>query len=422
MEKNNFSALAVQNTIHLMNGDQHLNIQKDSNPELFERVFKLIEEGNVKELKSRFADIKTELEKYTKGNFLKGKDGQMYMKGDDEAIPLMLAKKLVKFHDEGLDFMPLVRFWKKLKLNPNQDVKKYLYEFLEHNNIPVTELGDVICEKGVSQLEDGKLVDVHTKTIDNSIGMIVTMERNKVNADRNQTCSVGLHVGAPDYVRNHWTSDIIVDVEVSPEDFVAIPSDYNNTKARVCRYKVLGVSKDTDKGLLYKVEFNIQSKETEIEKAEMVPTSALKQGRYYFGVNTNKEELIFIYNGKDHINMLNLTTKVFSTKDLTSISWESVVPLNSKKPTLASQNINMCYRRMKDWMDFCIIHEKFIPFIKTNSSLEEFEGFELWTAREIIEYVNLKTDLWQGADVKKMGKDKKALIRKAIYALYTYTK
>ena len=418
---NNFSALAVQNTIHLMNGDQHLNIQKDTNPELFETVFKLIEEGNVDELKTRFGDIKAELEKYTKGNFIKGAGGHMFMKGDDEAIPMMLARKLLKFHDENLDFMPLVRFWKKLKLNPSNEVKEHLYAFLEHNNIPVTELGDVICEKGVKQLEDGTLVDIHTQKIDNSIGMIVIMDRDKVDDDRHQTCSFGLHVGAPDYVRNHWNSDVIVDVEVSPTDFVAIPSDYNNTKARVCRYKVLGLSKETKNGLLYKVEFNIKqdlpvtevSIPVKIDKVKQQKVSkpkdlipVLKQGRYYTGITKNgNEEMIFIFNGKDDIDMLNVTKETFTKISLLKTDWLKAELLNKSD--------------MITWMNSCIVGE---AFVQKQDIIKVLSDFTKKTAKEIVEYVSFKTDLWQGADIKKMGKDKKALIKKAIYNLYTYKK
>jgi hypothetical protein len=35
----------------------------------------------------------------------------------------------------------------------------------------------------------------------------------------------------------------MLEVEVNPGDVVAIPSDYNHSKIRVCRYKVLGVVK-----------------------------------------------------------------------------------------------------------------------------------------------------------------------------------
>lgn len=268
MAKNNndISAIAVADTIQIHFQDGHLNIQKSQNPDLFERVFKLVAASNIKELKKQFFDIKKELEKYTKGEFRKGDNGQMFLKGDSEPIPTILAKKLMQFRDEKKDFMPLVRFWKKLKENPDARIRERLYAFLSHNNIPISPLGDVICEKGVKELPNGKLVDKHTGTIDNSIGMVVKVAREKVVVDPNQTCAAGLHVGAPDYVRNHWTSGIIIEVSVNPADFVAIPTDYNATKARVCRYQVLGLAQKENKGILYNFDDIIAPTYGEMEK------------------------------------------------------------------------------------------------------------------------------------------------------------
>ena len=251
MENKQFSALAVENTIHIHYGSDAINIQKENNPELFEKIFNMIVKQEVNELQKRFFEFKEELEKYTQGNFYFN-GNKLFLKGDSEEIPGLLAKKLTEAKDAGADFMPLIRFWKKLKQNPDERIKTQLYGFMTHNNIPITELGDVICEKGVDELENGKLVDCYTKTIDNTIGMVVRIPRDKVDADPNKTCSHGLHVGAPDYVRNIWSSGLIVEVLVDPKDFVSIPIDYNNTKARVCKYKVIGLAKkENTKKLIY---------------------------------------------------------------------------------------------------------------------------------------------------------------------------
>lgn len=242
-DEKDMSAVAVNNTIQLFFKDEKINVQKDQSPELFERVLKLLRDGNIEEIKRSFFEIKAELERYTKGKFHVGDGGNMYLKGDSEPIPAIIAKKLKEMRDQELDFMPLVRFWKKLKENPDPGVKEQLYAFMQHNHIPITPLGDVICEKGVKETKNGTLIDMHSGTIDNSIGMVVEVPRDSVDKDPNKTCSTGLHVGAPDYVRNHWNSDVIVEVEVHPRDYVAIPKDYNETKARVCRYKVIGIAK-----------------------------------------------------------------------------------------------------------------------------------------------------------------------------------
>jgi len=91
----------------------------------------------------------------------------------------------------------------------------------------------------------GDLVDGHSGRVDNSVGMTVEMPRDKVNPDPNQTCSHGLHVAAPEYVRNHYAGDVIVECIVNPMDVCAVPNDYNNTKMRVFLYMVTGYANKT---------------------------------------------------------------------------------------------------------------------------------------------------------------------------------
>ncbi len=291
MKKNiDISAIAVNDTIQIFFGDQSINIQKNSdNKYLFESVFNLIKEQKLDELKERFFEIKEAIEKYTKGNFAKKETGELCLKGDTEPIPTMLAKKLLEFKDAGLDFMPLVRFWKKLKSNPDPKVKLQLYDFILHNKIPITELGDVICEKGVKEDKNGRLVDQRTGDFDNSIGMVVSMKRDLVNSNPNQTCEAGLHVAAPEFVRKHWGSGVLIEVEVNPADFVAIPTDYNETKARVCRYKVLGIApKDGRKMLLYNFNDIIAPTHAALEDQKQRETFSPGETKKYDGNDKNK--------------------------------------------------------------------------------------------------------------------------------------
>lgn len=254
MKKTKFSAVAVNNTITLMRDDDVVTIQKSDNEKLFETVFSLLSTGKIEEAEERFFEFKEAIRKYTDGNFYFD-GGVLRLKDDDEPIPTLLGKKLLELKDNDEKFMPLIRFWKKLKNNPDPNVREQLYGFLSHNHIPLTENGDIVCEKGVKETAGGKLVDQHTGKIDNSIGMTVTIPRSKVDSDPNRTCSHGLHVGAPEFVRKWWTSGLIVEVLVDPVDFVAVPKDYGESKARVCRYQVIGLAPSSPKKkLIYKFE------------------------------------------------------------------------------------------------------------------------------------------------------------------------
>lgn len=243
MSKDNMiKAMRSNDTIVLHYKGQTLNIQKASRPAVFKRVEKLMETGAIDELIEAFIDIKAAIEKYSKDK-MTVEQGVLIDKVTNEQIPMPIAKKLIEFKDKQEDFLPLWRFWCKLRNNPSKNSVQQLYTFIEKNKIPITDLGDLVVEKGVHMKKDGSLWDDRTKTMDNSIGMIVEMPRKNVVDDPNQTCSAGLHVAAPAYVKQVYSSSVIVECIVNPADVVSVPVDYNATKMRVCRYQVVALAK-----------------------------------------------------------------------------------------------------------------------------------------------------------------------------------
>jgi hypothetical protein len=190
------------------------------------------------------------IQKQSKGNFVV-EDGRIMING----VPAseVLSKKIIDFSDNGLPFQPLLEFAKKLQNNPSFRAVNELYLFLEKNNHPITEDGNFIAYKKVTN--DFK--DIYTRKIDNSVGQVVKMPRNMVNEDCNVTCSYGLHVANWDYAHNHYGSigDTMLEVEVNPEHVVSVPVDYANAKMRVCEYKVLAVvDQPHDEGVLLRVK------------------------------------------------------------------------------------------------------------------------------------------------------------------------
>jgi len=239
-------ALRSGDSIILHYKGEVLNIQKSSRPADFKRVEKLIESGDIDSLVEAFIDIKGAIEKYTKDKMTVDA-GVLFDKATGEQIPTAIAKKLIEFKNKNADFLPLWRFWQKLKKNPSANSKAQLYTFVERNKIPITELGDLVMEKGVYMKEDGSLWDDYSKTIDNSIGMVVEMPRNKVTDDPKQGCASGLHVAAPEYVKQHYSQSIIVECIVNPMHVGSVPEDCDFTKMRVERYQVIGLAKKSSK-------------------------------------------------------------------------------------------------------------------------------------------------------------------------------
>lgn len=167
--------------------------------------------------------------------------------GDTYNFNGVLVTRLLEGMKSGNDAIvsSLRNFLRRLTLNPHEHIVKELYDFLEASDITIDEDGYVRCWKKITH--DWK--DVYTKTIDNSVGTVVRMKRNKVNPNSKELCSHGLHVASWSYLR-HYSGDRIVEVSVDPRDFVSIPEDYYSVdsvdgnvevkaKARVCKYKVL---------------------------------------------------------------------------------------------------------------------------------------------------------------------------------------
>lgn len=161
--------------------------------------------------------------------------GTVYYQGQE--LHNALTEKLLNLLDEGFVVGPWVKFLENLMLNPSYRSRECLFGFLEKFNAPITADGNFIAFKRVGS--DFK--DLHTRTIDNSVGTVVKMDRSKVDDDPQHCCSSGLHVCADEYLKgyaNGCNAKTLV-VEVNPANVVAVPYDYNFSKMRVCEYKVL---------------------------------------------------------------------------------------------------------------------------------------------------------------------------------------
>ena len=153
-----------------------------------------------------------------------------------------LANRIVKGVGNEEDVTKLTVFLEALLQTPSASVLSRLFEFLEHNDIEITDDGHFIAYKRVTS----EYLDFYTKTISNKIGEVVSVPRNQVDENQNITCSFGLHVAAKTYLKSyHGGSGVIIACKVHPKDVVAIPADYNNSKMRVCEYFVLNTLNET---------------------------------------------------------------------------------------------------------------------------------------------------------------------------------
>lgn len=156
---------------------------------------------------------------------------------DGQTVHGAIANRIVEFIMSGDDIEPLALFLDRLMNNPTVSARDDLYEWLQSGNAPFTPDGCFLAFKAVRH--DYK--DKHTGTLDNSVGQVVSMPRDQVDAERSNECSRGLHFCSHDYLRTFYSSgDKIVIVKIDPADVVAIPTDYNRQKGRAWRYEVVG--------------------------------------------------------------------------------------------------------------------------------------------------------------------------------------
>lgn len=152
----------------------------------------------------------------------------------DRPVTGLVASRIFEMLSLSLDVKPMVRFLENLMQNTSNRAVNELFGFLDACSLPITEDGYFLAYKRVR----GDYLDCYSGTMDNSVGNVLTLERNEVDEDSDRTCSHGLHVCSYDYLQ-HFSGERIVVCKVNPRDVVAVPKDYNNSKMRVCEYEVV---------------------------------------------------------------------------------------------------------------------------------------------------------------------------------------
>jgi hypothetical protein len=184
-------------------------------------------------------DMKKQLFKTVGAEFKDG--GMIFMGGEPVSDAIIIRYRFMIENDFPLEGFKL--FIQNLAQNPSRDSRKDLYGFLEACTLPITEDGHFLAYKKINW----DYTDCYSGILDNHIGKIVEIPREKVNSNRNETCSNGLHICSRSYL-SHYSGARVVVVKVNPKDVVSVPVDYNNAKMRVCRYEVVSelISEDRD--------------------------------------------------------------------------------------------------------------------------------------------------------------------------------
>lgn len=153
---------------------------------------------------------------------------------DNELMHNALSARIIRMLQDGFDMSPMIHFMHNLMQNPSKRAIDELYGFLEKAALPITPDGYFLAYKKIRD----DYTDCHTGTLDNSVGSVVEMPRGKVDDNKEVHCSQGLHFCSLEYLSSFSGARTVI-VKIHPADVVSIPSDYNLTKGRTCRYEVV---------------------------------------------------------------------------------------------------------------------------------------------------------------------------------------
>lgn len=195
---------------------------------------------------------------------------------DGEPLPTTLSKKVLELWEDGYPIDPYIAFHQRLLDQQSYRIAEVLFGYLDKHSFPLFEDGSFMAYKGLdvnpykgredmsdeavvqvyarspqnphtyvnglplSNMEyyrrlllSEDYVDVHSKSVPQSVGDMVSMDRRQVNDDPRVGCSTGLHVGSHSYTSSYQVRLL---VRVDPADCVSVPEDCGQSKVRVCKY------------------------------------------------------------------------------------------------------------------------------------------------------------------------------------------
>lgn len=202
----------------------------------YNEVLQLLKDPNTTEQDLMNAvDIPTFIVKKSFGEVTITEDNTVLLRGKE--MNGALVDRMIDGFNNGFDVQHLVNFMLRCESNPRPEAIAELFLFLEKSQLPITPDGFFIAFKKVND----NYTDIHTGKFDNKIGSVPEMKFEDVDPNRHNTCSRGLHWCSFSYLPSFaGNTGRVMTVLVDPADVVAIPSDYNNTKGRSCKYAVIG--------------------------------------------------------------------------------------------------------------------------------------------------------------------------------------
>jgi hypothetical protein len=155
------------------------------------------------------------------------------------SLPEDFAAKVLKaeLEQDNLLLTTYRNFWTLLSLNPDELCRKYLFWFLNRNNMILSKEGFFVAYRNVASTEDPNVfTDFHSHTFKIRMGEMVTQDRSLCDHNHDVTCSKGLHLGAYSWLTQNYFGDTGMVCLCNPVDVIAVPKLDNYGKLRTCAY------------------------------------------------------------------------------------------------------------------------------------------------------------------------------------------
>lgn len=274
--------------IHFSDGKVYTN--KDCDSTLWEFVGKYL--NDEEELKAHLmpeAESKEELMKSVEeSDILILRGCSVYMKGVSEiTIPEDFVKKILKAEkqDDKKTLQKYINFWRLVSMNPDARVRNNIFWFIRKWDMQISDSGFIIGYRNADIKNENQYTTNETKNIINRyyeekyikgnnpndipykhttlasaytdiiesskgptytdhhshtmkivLGQPVKMPREECDAEQENSCSSGLHVGSKGWLKENYFGSVGMQVLVNPMNIVAVPSIDEYGKMRCCEY------------------------------------------------------------------------------------------------------------------------------------------------------------------------------------------
>jgi hypothetical protein len=231
--KINYNYIVTDNSITIFAGAKPFVARKE-HPS-YQKIKNLVKAQKFEEATKLF-DIGNSISNQSNGK-ITIKNNNIYW--NEKPLHNYVTSRILALLKEGFDTKPVINFLEDLyNNNPlvKQDNNHYLvedlYKFLSVNDLPLCEDGSFLAWKRVRN--DG--FDIHSGTIQYKVGEIVEESFDRVDKNRDNHCSYGLHFCAKSYLEKSGFGgdkpNKMLLVKVKPSWVCSIPSDYGNSKGR----------------------------------------------------------------------------------------------------------------------------------------------------------------------------------------------